>query len=182
MRVSVFHAFYNVAIDLAILIFGVWKSHRPLFFYGLLNPALKIAAFAIEATEKGTGQHFSNGINLIAMYPIADIAVLSKDIENSAYDGSMGSYLHYLFGTIYLILLKRRLQNLRTSHANQTKLSEGLAFGKVVKPKVVYTEWFLHSCLYGHKGRIKSIISTCADLDINQVLVYLNFHAFCERL
>ena len=168
LRVSVCHAFYNVAIDVAVLIFGVWKARRPFLIFGLLNPALKIAAFAIEATEKGTGQHFANGINLMVMYPTADSAVVSQDVVAAAHEGSLGQYLKYIFGTVYLILLKRRLQNLRLSHANPTK-KIGLTFSAVVKPKVVYPEWFLHSCLYGHKGRIKSIILAFADIDINQV-------------
>ena len=170
LRVSVRHAFYNVAVDLAILIFGVWMSRRPFLIYGLLNPALKITAFAIEASERGTGEHFHNGINLIMMYPIADISVVSQQVVSAVHDDSLGQYLAYIFGTIYLILLKRRLQNLRPSLTEQTKMiREGMTFCKVVKSKVVYPEWFLHSCLYGHKGRIKSIISIYMDLDINQV-------------
>ena len=169
---SACHAFYNVTVDLAILIFGVWKSHRPSLFFGLANPALKIAAFAIEATEMESDiEHFSCGINLIMMYPIVGGAVVSQDVVFAARDGSVGSYLNYMFGCFYLILLRRRLQNLKSSQQNnQTKqIEEAPTFMAAVKTKVVYPEWYLHSCLYGHKGRLKSILFTCVDLDINQV-------------
>ena len=168
--ISACHAFYNVAVSLAILVFGVWKSHRPSLLFGLANPALKIAAFAIEEIEIDH-EHFSSGINLIMMYPIVDGAVVSGDVVAAARDGSVGSYLQYIFGCFYLILLRRRLENLKSlQQANQTKqLEEAPTFTAAVKAKVVYPEWYLHSCLYGHKGRLKCILLTCVDLDINQV-------------
>ena len=168
--VCVCHALYNVARDAIILTFGVWRSSRSLLIFGLINPALKIAAFAIEATERGTAQDFSDMLGLILMYPIADVAVLSEEVVDAIKDDSLGQYLRFLLGMIYLILLRNRLQNSWSTDADERNTtSEDLTLSMIVKPKVVYPEWFLHSILYGHKGRLKSIISACVDLDINQV-------------
>ena len=163
------HALYNVARDAIILTFGVWRSSRSLLIFGLINPALKIAAFAIEATEKGAAQDFSDVLGLILMYPIADVAVLSEEVVDAIKDDSLGQYARFLLGMIYLILLRNRLQNSWSTDAVETNTKSELTLSMIVKPKVVYPEWFLHSILYGHKGRLKSIISASEHLDINQV-------------